>query len=280
MADKQGCLGLKCRMHFCYRLLFFSLAVVCVSALNAGAAGLSKDELAQAAKIDALTIPTAGELFAALNKIGKPNWQQEYRKPIPTAFTSRPQIALNIGGLIADGYIAVQAEDSQQVKNTGRDIVTLAKTLGVSENIMRRGKCISDFAENNEWSALKEELEATQNEVKQAMDEQHDKELVTLVTLGGWIRGTEVVSAWISNNYSPAAAKLLRQPAIVAFLRVKLAELPEKEQSDRLVHDLQIKLEGIEKLLSFPNDKTPTLEDVKALNAAAAELGTEISTKQ
>ena len=280
MADNRGDLGIGYGMHFRYRLLIFSLAMVCGCGVNAGTAGLSKDELAQSAKIDALTIPTAGELFAALNKIGKPNWQQEYRKPIPTAFTSRPQIALNLGGLIADGYVAVQAEDSQQVKNTGKDIVTLSKTFGVSENIMGRVKCISDFAENNEWSSLKEELEATQNEVKQAMDERHDKELVTLVTLGGWIRGTEVVSGWISENYSPAAARLLRQPAIVAFLRGKLAELPQKEQSDHLVQEVEVKLEAIEKLLSYPADKTPTLEEVKALNAAAVELGREISTKQ
>ncbi|MEI8342974.1 MAG: hypothetical protein WCH43_15735, partial [Verrucomicrobiota bacterium] len=248
--------------------------------LNAGAAGLSKEDLAKSVKLDALTIPTAGELFTALNKVAKPNWQQQYRKPIPTAFTSRPQIALNLGGLIADGYIAVQAEDSQQVKNIGKDIVALAKTLGVSENVLRRGKCISDFAENNEWNALKEELEATQNEVKQAMEEQHDEELITLVTLGGWIRGTEVVSAWISENYQPAAAKLLRQPAIVAFLQNKLQALPDKAKSDPLVLDVASKLDGIEKLLSFPSDKTPTLEEVKALNAATAELVKEISTKQ
>ena len=247
---------------------------------HAGAAGLSKDELSKAVKLDALTIPTAGELFAALNKLVKPNWQQQYRQPIPTAYTSRPQIALNLGGLIADGYIAVQAEDSQQVKNTGKDIVTLAKTLGVSENVLRRGKCISDFAENNEWNALKEELEATQNEVKQAMDEQHDDELVTLVTLGGWIRGTEVVSSWISQNYTPETAKLLRQPAIISFLRAKLKELPQKEQSDPLVGDVQVRLEAMEKLLSFPGDKTPSLDDVKTLRTAASDLVKTISTKQ
>jgi hypothetical protein len=158
--------------------------------------------------------------------------------------------------------------------------VTLAKTLGVSENVLRRGKCINDFAENNEWNALKEELEATQNEVKQAMDEQHDDELVTLVTLGGWIRGTEVLSSWISENYTPAAAKLLRQPAIVDFLRAKLKELPQKEQGDPLVGDVENKLDAIEKMLSFPSDKTPGLEDVKALKTAASDLVKEISTKQ
>ena len=132
--------------------------------------------LAQAVTDDSFSVPTPGELLAALNKVGKPNWQAQYRPPIPTAYTSRPQIALNLGGLIADGYLAVEAEDSQQVKNIGKDIINLAKALGVSKSILARGSSITDFAEKNEWNTLKEELEETQNEVKQAMTDQHDQE--------------------------------------------------------------------------------------------------------
>ena len=106
---------------------------------------LTPEQIAGATKIDAITVPTPGELFAAINQVGKPNWQSQYRKPIQTAYTSRPQIALNLGGLIADGYIAVEAEDSQQVKNIGKDIETLAKALGVSQNILSRGRSITQF---------------------------------------------------------------------------------------------------------------------------------------
>jgi len=241
---------------------------------------LSPEAMAQAVKQDNFTVPTPGELLAALNKVGKPNWQAQYRPPIPTAYTSRPQIALNLGGLIADGYIAVEAEDSQQVKNIGRDIMTLAKTLGIKENVLRRGKSIEDFAENNEWSTLKEELEATQNEVKLAMEEQHDEELTTLVTLGGWIRGTEAVSGWITNNYSDQAAKLLRQPAIIDLLRTKLAALPEKTRNDDLVKGLDPRLKTLQDLVSFPPGQTPTQADVKRLNDTAADLISSITSKR
>jgi hypothetical protein len=236
--------------------------------------------ITQAVQSDTFTVPTPGELLAALNKVGKPNWQAQYRAPIPTAYTSRPQIALNLGGLIADGYLAVEAEDSQQVKNIGKDIMTLAKTLGISENILKRGKSIEDFAENNEWSTLKEELEATQNEVKLAMDEQHDEELTTLVTLGGWIRGTEAVSGWIANNYTPPEAKLLRQPAIVALLRAKLAVLPAKTRNDDLIKGLDSHLATIQQMVSFPVDQTPSQEDVKKLNGATSDLIESITSKK
>jgi len=264
------------------RLIIGVLALtgLCVRGADQPVPQLPADALGHSVKPDNFTVPTPGELLAALNKVGKPNWQAQYRPPIPTAYTSRPQIALNLGGLIADGYIAVEAEDSQQVKNIGKDIMTLAKTLGISENVLRRGKSIEDFAENNEWSTLKEELDATQNEVKLAMDEQHDEELTTLVTLGGWIRGTQAVSGWIVANYSEPAAKLLRQPAIVELLRTKLAALPPRTRDDALVKGLDARLKAFQDMVSFPPGATPTQPDVKKLNDAAAGLITSITSKR
>ena len=256
------------------------MAFLCVAAV-ADQAQLSKEDLAKVVKTDSVTVPTPGEMMAALNKQAKPNWQLEYRPPIPTTFTSRPQIAMNLGGLIADGYIAVEAEDSQQVKNTGKDIMKLAKTLGVSKDILSRGDSITDFADKNEWNTLKEELEETQNEVKQAMEEQHDQELVILVTVGGWIRGTQVVSSWIADNYTPDSAKLLRQPALVNYMRAKLGELPPKtREGDPLVKLVDARLGEIEKLVAFPRDSAPTVDDVKKLRDAATSLEKEISNKQ
>jgi len=165
------------------------------------------------------------------------------------------------------------------VKNIGRDIVSIAKTLGVSQSLINRGNSISDFAENNEWNTLKEELEATQNEVKLAMQEQHDDELITLVTTGGWIRGTEAVTDWISKNYTPEAARLIRQPGIASFLSDKIAQLSVKTQGDDMVRLVKDRLQQIQKLVSFPADKTPTVDDVKQLHKLSQELVEKISKK-
>ena len=270
-------------LELLYREMFLRLIVIILAASTALSAAepapLSAQELASAVKVDAVTIPSPGELMAALNKEAKPNWQSEYRPPIPTTFSSRAQIALNVGGLIADGYIAVEAEDSQQVKNIGKDLISLAKSLAVSQSVIARGSSISDFAESNEWNTLKEEMEATQNEVKLALEEQHDAELVSLVTLGGWVRGLAVVSNWVTANYTPGSAKLLRQPAIIALMRSKLAQLPEKVQSDPLIQSIGPKLEEIEKLVSFSRDTTLSQDDVKKLRDASAALVQEISKK-
>jgi hypothetical protein len=241
---------------------------------------LSAEEISSAAKVDSLSIPTPGELMVALKKQGKPDWAGQYRAPMATNFTSRPQMALNLGGLIADGYIAVEAEDAQQVKNIGKDIILLARPLGVQQDIINRGKSLTEFAENGQWDVLKEELEATQNEVKAAMTENKDQHLVTLVTVGGWIRGTEVISNYLASHYSEAGAKLIRQPAIVRFLYEQVNTLPEKVRDDHFVRKTRGKLLEIEQAVSASREATPDADSIKELHALSSELVKELAKKE
>ena len=235
--------------------------------------------MAKAIKLDSISIPTPGELFAALEKPGKPNWVGQMRGPVSTNYKNRAQIALNLGGLIADGFIAVEAKDSQQVKNIGTDIIKLAKALGVSENVLSRGNSINEFAENDEWDALQEELEATQNEVKSSMQTHRDQDLVILVSVGGWIRGTQAVSSAVLQNYDERAAKVLRQPALVNFIETKLNEVSPDMRNDALVKDVSAELLGVEKLVTFPVGKAPSADDVKKVNDAVGKIMTRIQTK-
>ena len=240
---------------------------------------LTPEQIAASTTLDAMTVPTPGELFAALNKQCKPNWGAQARGPINTAYSDRAQAALNLGGLIADGYIAVEAQDGQQVKNLGRDILTLAKNLGISKEILARGNSIQQFADDNDWPALKEELEATQNEVKQEMDALHDEELVTLLSLGGWIRATQVVSDVVLKNFSQATSCILRQPALVGYLRAKLDKLPTRTKDGALVKQVDTGLAELAKLVSFPLGATPTKEEVQTLHDRSAALVATITNK-
>jgi hypothetical protein len=241
---------------------------------------LSSDQMAKAVRTDSISVPTPGELFAALGKTGKINWSAQYRGPIPMTFSNRAQIALNLGGLIADGFIAVEAKDGQQVKNIGSDIMKLGKALGVSEQLLSRGNSINEFAEHNEWDTLQEELEATQNEVKSSMQSHADQDLVILVTLGGWVRGTQVVSGAITKNYSEPAAKVLREPALVHFMQSKLNAISPELRQEPLVKAVSEQLTGIEKLVSFPEGKAPSVEEARKLNEAVGKLMTEIESKE
>ena len=262
------------------RFAAFAFLLVCCAVIGAEPSRLPPDQLAKAIRIDAISIPTPGELFAALEKPGKPNWSGQYRGPISTNYKNRAQIALNLGGLIADGFVAVEAQDSQQVKNIGTDIIKLAKALGVSQNVLSRGNSINEFAENDEWDALQEELEATQNEVKSSMQSHQDQDLIILVSVGGWIRGTQVVSASVAQNYDERAAKVLRQPALVNFIESKLDAVSPELRGQPLIKDVSSQLPGIEKLVTFPPGKAPTVDDVRKVNEAVGKIMDEIQNKE
>jgi hypothetical protein len=262
------------------RFVAAAFLVGCCAVIGAEPAKIPADQLAKAIRIDSISIPTPGELFAALEKPGKPNWTGQYRGPVPTTYKNRAQIALNLGSLIADGFIAVEAKDSQQVKNIGTDIIKLAKALGVSENVLSRGSSINEFAENDEWDALQEELEATQNEVKSSMQSHSDQDLIILVSVGGWIRGTQVVSSAVMQNYDERSAKVLRQPALVNFIHAKLNDISPDLHDQPLIKEVSDSLPGIEKLVSFPPGKAPTADDVRKMNEAVGKVMSQIQAKE
>ena len=253
-------------------------AVVLLSAgLLTATEPLTKEQMKSAVLSETVTIPTPGEFFAAMAEQGQPNWTQMFAPKTAGPTASREQMALMLGVLVADGYIAVEAQDGQGVKNTGKEIISLAKKLNVSQSVISRGNSINDFAENNDWSALREELEATQNEVKISMAEQKDKDLVILVTVGAWIRGTQVAAGFISKNYTPALAGLLRQPAVLEYLLTGLGRVPERMQKDPLITQVIQKLHATLDLVRTKDRTPPSPAAVNEVSSTMDSLVNEIT---
>src|ERR1700674_1523152 len=99
----------------------FKLTVAFVAGLSlcAGAADTPKhvDIKQLSKKIDDVVVPLPNEVFGALNKLGGVNWREYVRNDKGSNFTERPRIALLLGAVIADGFIAVPAEDAPTVKD-------------------------------------------------------------------------------------------------------------------------------------------------------------------
>jgi hypothetical protein len=111
------------------------------------------------------------------------------------------------------------------------------------------------------------------------MQSQRDQDLIILVSLGGWVRGTQVVSAAVLQNYDEQSAKVLRQPALVNFMRSKMNDISPEMHDDPLVKQVTGQLGGIEKLVSFPPGKAPTVDDVRKVNEAVGQMMQQIQQK-
>lgn len=233
-----------------------------------------------AESIEVLTVPSPAEFFAALDKIARPDWASFYRDPIPTTYADRPLAAVNLGTLVTDGFIAVEAQDGQQVKNTGKDIIALARALGVGEHVLARGKSISDFADRNDWSALKEELDATNNEVRLAMAAQRDEGLATLITAGAWLRALQAGSRAAELSREEKADETLSQAALLAYLREDLEKLPEKSRNSPVVERMRAVLAQLEEKMETATEADATTTRAARIETIAAEFVASAAAKQ
>ena len=111
------------------------------------------------------------------------------------------------------------------------------------------------------------------------MQSHSDQDLVILVSLGGWVRGTQVVSTAIMQNYDERSAKVLRQPALVSLIQSKIGEISPELRGDPLVKNVSEQLTGIEKLVSFPIGKAPSVDEVRKVNEAVGKVMEEIENK-
>ena len=147
-------------------------------------------------------VPLPNEVFGALNKLDSVNWKRirphEQGDKFYRASAHRASCS---GAVIADGFIAVQAEDAPSVKEIGQRVLSLAKGIGVGNSIVPHAKAITEAADRRNWPAVRQELDRTQNSVQQAMNEVHDEKLSQLVSLGGWLRGTQVLTAVVDRAF-------------------------------------------------------------------------------
>jgi len=111
------------------------------------------------------------------------------------------------------------------------------------------------------------------------MQSHKDQDLVILVSLGGWIRGTQVVTASLAKNYDEQSARVLRQPALVAFIRTKVNDISPELRDEPLVKQVSEELGNVEKEVSFPGGRAPTVDEVRKLNETVSKLMDEIQSK-
>src|SRR6201997_697473 len=203
-----------------------------------------------ATKLDNVVVPLPSEVFNVLDKLGTPDWRGELRNPNINNRGERAQIALLLGSVVAEGFVAVEATDRERVKQVGRDVLELARAIGVESAVLSRTNSIVTKADSGDWPAVRRELDGALTDVKNAMVELKDDQLAHLVSLGGWLRGTEVLTAVVQKSYSPDGADLLNQPDLLRYFQERIAGMPPRLRTNRLVTRIQKGLDQISPLIN------------------------------
>jgi len=173
--------------------------------------------------VDRVVVPIPAEIFAVLDKLDEPNWSSGIRIP-PTAGQSneRAILALSFGSIVGEGFIAVQARSVEEIQQIGRRALSLSESLGLANAVRPHSMSIIEAADRRQWDKVREELDSTQQTVRTTMERLRDDELAGLVSLGGWLRGTHVVTSFISDSFRADKAELLNQPGLIAHFREML----------------------------------------------------------
>ena len=233
----------------------------------------------QATLVEDVIVPVPSEVFGVLDKLGSPNWHDVLRSVKGEPPGARPQTALLLGSVIAEGFIAVEAQESEEVKKIGREVLNLSKAIGVEKAVVSRSKAIIEFADKKDWMRVRRELDGALADVKQAMSELHDEELAQLVSLGGWLRGTEALTQVVKKNYTKDSAELLHQPSLLEYFNRRIKGMNGRLKGDGAVAKIEKRLPEIRPLIGEANSVI-SAKSVDQINEITGDLVKTISAKE
>ena len=223
-----------------------------------------------------VVVPIPREIFDSLDQFANSNWRAVQRPEVGSwkPRGDQTRIALQLGVVIAEGFIAVEAQDADQVKDLGRTVLTLARALGVEKVVLRRSRSIVDYASRNDWVATRNEWDAVRADVRDGMIELKSERLAQLVSLGGWLRGAEVLSALLLQGYSPDRAELLRQPGLLDHFEKQLDAMSKESASDPIIASLQDGVRQVRRLTGEKGDPIAkrTVEEIKGVSSKLIAL--------
>jgi hypothetical protein len=188
-----------------------------------------REELA----VNEFTAPSISKLFDTLQFL-MPLPIAEVQRKMPARMSQdRADLAMELGFLIADGFLVVQAEQLDQVEELAKDLTRYGKALGAGDRVNRHAASLLDSAKNKDVTQLKKELTATQHDVETELVSLRDADLAHLISLGGWIRALEVSTVAVDKQFSiERARKILREDIAdyytesVAGLEPRISERP------------------------------------------------------
>ncbi len=256
--------------------LFFVAAtfVVAIVATESGSAQETSEEdhVHEELGVNRYTTPSIANIFHQLDEL-KPLPFEQLQRPFPPASHSgREQKGVIFGGLVADGFLIVACERKNLVDDLGRVLLREARSLGVADRVIRHSASLTELGKRGDWTAVREELTATQSDVENAMIELRDQKMAHLISLGGWLRGLEIAAGAVEAKYTPLRSKVLLQPELTNYFAEEMKTLPPTVAHAPLFEKLRAGIDDLRAKIDNSPSKGFSIAEVKMIHAQAREL--------
>ena len=213
-----------------------------------------------------VVIPVPSEIFNALDKLGGSlNWSAQVAPESKLKPTSPAEIAMMLGTVIANGFIAVEAKEAEKVQDIGRRVIDLAAALSVRDAVLTHCNAIIDASKKGDWLGVRAELDKTQNSVNGAMEKLNSKDQAQLVSITGWLRGTQALTSLIKVDYKPERAELLHQSEMLTTFENQFKGMSSRVQGNRKVAELREGLQKIKPLIAEPQISAKSVEQINQI---------------
>lgn len=230
--------------------------------------------------VNVYTSPSISKIFAQLEEL--PAVPEEYvlRQRSPRLSTAPGKVALEMGFLLADGFIAVCSGHMNDVKPIALELNRYGRALGVGSKMEAHSAALLEQAEKGNRREFKKILTGTQSDVNAELSSLGDPDLSHLIALGGWVRAYEASTAALCEEFSEEDAAIVFYPdapdyfcAILQGIDPATARKLEIEQMSALLRELTT-------LMTLPEGETPTLQKVEQLRLTAGKLAALIAGEE
>lgn len=233
---------------------------------------LDDDHVREELAVNEFTAPSISKLFETL----------QFLMPLPILDTEmklpermpldRADLAVELGFLIAEGFLIVQAEQLEKVEALAADLNRYGKALGAGNRVNRHAASLLDSAKNKDVEQLKKELTATQRDVEKELVTLRDADLAHLISLGGWVRALHVSTVAVDKQFSVERARKVLREDIADYYSESVAGLEPRiseRENYRAMRDL---LAGLRTEMTMAEGEEPTPEKMSEIRTQAAKL--------
>lgn len=233
---------------------------------------LEDDHVRAELGVNEFTAPSIAKLFDTLQFLMPLPLLETERKPSERMPLDRADLAIELGFLIADGFLIVQAGQMEKVENMATELTRYGKALGAGERINRHAASLLESAKKQDVEQLKKELSATQKDVEVELVTLRDADLAHLISLGGWIRALEVSTVAVDKQFSPERATKIMREDIADYYTESVAGLEPRISERPNYLEMRDVLSGLRNEMVIPKDTEPTPEKVTEIRKQAARL--------
>lgn len=184
----------------------------------------------------------------------------------------RCSLALQLGGMMADGFVIVQCGKMNEVKPIALDLSSYAKAIGAGERVNRHAASLLKNAEDGDLSSFKNNLALIQSDVEQELASLRDSDMANLIGLGGWIRALDAATAALDNKFSEDKAKVIFQPDVPEYFHYILDGVEPEMKERRDIVKIMSLLNTLQEQMALAPEAKPTREGVEALRKTTLEL--------